>query len=62
MNLPRTEMHIGMYRIDAQVAHTYDTRQTGLMFRQSMPSQEGMLFVFPSPACSASGCATPCCR
>jgi hypothetical protein len=40
MNLPRTEMHIGMYRIDAQVAHTYDTRQTGLMFRQSMPSQK----------------------
>lgn len=49
MNLPRTEMHIGMYRIDAQVAHTYDTRQTGLMFRQSMPSQEGMLFVFSQP-------------
>ena len=49
MNLPRTEMHIGMYRIDAQVAHTYDTRQTGLMYRQSMPAQEGMLFVFSQP-------------
>ena len=49
MNLPRTEMHIGMHRIDAQVAHTYDTRQTGLMFRQSMPAHEGMLFVFSQP-------------
>ncbi|MEG3000271.1 MAG: DUF192 domain-containing protein, partial [Comamonas sp.] len=49
MNLPRTDMRIGMYRIDAQVAHTYDTRQTGLMYRQSMPAQEGMLFVFSQP-------------
>ena len=49
MNLPRTEMRIGMHRIEAQVAHTYETRQTGLMFRQSMPAHEGMLFVFSQP-------------
>ncbi len=46
MDLPRTEMHIGMYRIEAQVAATLDTRQTGLMYRTHMPVQEGMLFAF----------------
>jgi len=46
MDLPRTEMHIGMYRIDAQVAASFEARQTGLMFRQQMPVQEGMLFAF----------------
>lgn len=49
MDLPRTEMRIGMYRIDAQVAHTYESRQTGLMFRQQMPAHEGMLFAFAQP-------------
>lgn len=49
MNLPHTEILAGMYRIDAQVAQTYDARQTGLMFRQSMPAHEGMLFVFSQP-------------
>lgn len=48
-HLPRTEMRIGMYRIEAQVAHTYESRQTGLMYRQSMPAHEGMLFAFPQP-------------
>ena len=46
LDLPRTELRIGMHRIDAQVAQTPQTREIGLMHRQSMPNQEGMLFVF----------------
>ena len=50
LNLPRTELRAGMYRIDAQVAQTFGQRQTGLMHREQMPAHEGMLFVFEQPA------------
>jgi uncharacterized membrane protein (UPF0127 family) len=36
-----------MHRIDAQVAATSEQTQTGLMWRREMPTNEGMLFVFP---------------
>jgi len=49
-DLPRVEMTVGMYRIDAQVASTPGQRQTGLMYRKQMPQHEGMLFVFDTPA------------
>ncbi|UFS56950.1 DUF192 domain-containing protein [Comamonadaceae bacterium M7527] len=49
LDLPRVELRAGMHRIDAQVAQTPQTRATGLMHRQSMPDQEGMLFVFERP-------------
>lgn len=49
MNLPRTELHAGMYRISAQLAATPAQRQIGLMFRKTMPEHEGMLFVFDVP-------------
>ena len=49
LNLPRTELRAGMYRIDAQVAARFHERQIGLMHRQSMPAHEGMLFVFEAP-------------
>ncbi len=39
-----------MHRIDAQVAATPMQRQIGLMHRTSMPTHEGMLFVFEQPA------------
>lgn len=48
--LPRSQLRIGMYQIQAQVAQTEAQRATGLMFRQSMPDNEGMLFVFEEPA------------
>ena len=48
--LQRVELTAGMHRIDAQVAASDAARQTGLMFRQDMPAQEGMLFVFEQPA------------
>ncbi|MCL1961267.1 MAG: DUF192 domain-containing protein [Desulfovibrionaceae bacterium] len=46
LNLPRTAISAGMYRIDAQVAITPEQMQTGLMHRKDMPQHEGMLFVF----------------
>lgn len=49
LNLPRTELRTGMYRIDAQVAARFHERQTGLMHRKSMPQHEGMLFIFENP-------------
>ena len=45
-NLQRTKLTAGMYVIDAQVAHTPDQRQIGLMQRKEMPQHEGMIFVF----------------
>lgn len=50
LRLQRVELHVGMYRINAQVAATPLQRQTGLMYRKEMPAQEGMLFVFEEPA------------
>jgi uncharacterized membrane protein (UPF0127 family) len=49
IDLPRLSLTAGMHRIEAQVASTPDERQTGLMWRTQMPSQEGMLFAFEQP-------------
>ena len=49
-NLPRVQLSVGMYQIDAQVAQTSDEHMTGLMFRKEMPQHEGMLFVFEEPS------------
>jgi uncharacterized membrane protein (UPF0127 family) len=48
--LPVVELSVGMYRIEAEVAHTDQTRRIGLMNRQSMPEQRGMVFVFTHDA------------
>lgn len=42
----RAELSIGMHRIDSEVAATPGTRQTGLMNRQHMATQNGMIFIF----------------
>jgi uncharacterized membrane protein (UPF0127 family) len=44
--LPVIELSAGFHRIEAEVAATDRHRQTGLMNRQAMPAQRGMLFVF----------------
>lgn len=44
--LPVIELSAGFHRIEAEVAATDRHRQTGLMNRQSMAQQRGMLFVF----------------
>ena len=49
-DLPAATLHVGMHNIRAQLALTPEQRQIGLMFRQSMPTHEGMLFVFEQPA------------
>ena len=40
----------GMHRIEAEVAATSESRQTGMMQRTIMAPQRGMLFVFPEVA------------
>lgn len=44
--MPVMELSAGMYRIEAEVAATDRNRQVGLMNRQVMAPQRGMLFVF----------------
>ena len=50
MSLPRVRLNAGIHNIDAQLARTPDQRETGLMFRETMPANEGMLFAFEAPA------------
>lgn len=48
--MPRMNLNIGMYRIDAEVAADQPNRMQGLMHRRSMAQHQGMLFVFPEVA------------
>ncbi|HCX34554.1 MAG TPA: DUF192 domain-containing protein [Rhodocyclaceae bacterium] len=43
----KIELSAGIHRIEAEVAADFDTRARGLMHRQTMSAQAGMLFVFP---------------
>lgn len=45
--MPKLELTIGMYRIEAEVAAGQDERMQGLMNRRVLAPQQGMLFVFP---------------
>ena len=45
--MPRMELSAGMHRIETEVAANMHNRMQGLMHRQSMPANQGMLFVFP---------------
>ncbi len=47
--MPMTELTIGMFRVEAEVAANDEHRQRGLMQRKSMPANRGMLFVFTEP-------------
>lgn len=49
-SLPTIKLGAGIHNIQAQVAQTPEQRAIGLMFRQTMPTNEGMLFVFEQPA------------
>ena len=44
--LPVVQLNAGMHLIHAEVAADYGSRMTGLMHRASMPSNNGMLFIF----------------
>jgi uncharacterized membrane protein (UPF0127 family) len=47
--LPSTTLSAGMHLIQAEVAQTPEQRSTGLMFRSTMGTNEGMLFAFEEP-------------
>lgn len=49
-SLPTIQLSAGIHLINAQVAATPQQREVGLMYRKSMPANEGMLFVFEEPA------------
>ncbi|MRR51610.1 MAG: DUF192 domain-containing protein [Rhodocyclaceae bacterium] len=48
--LPVTALSAGFHRVEAEVAHTFETRSKGLMHRKSMAANHGMLFIFPDVA------------
>lgn len=45
-HLPATQLGAGMHNIRAEVAQTPEEHEIGLMYRTSMPSNDGMLFIF----------------
>jgi len=47
--LAAIRLNAGIHNIAAEVARTPDERSTGLMFRQALGTNEGMLFVFEHP-------------
>ena len=47
--LESIQLTAGMHLIQAQLARTPDERSIGLMFRPTMPANEGMLFAFELP-------------
>jgi uncharacterized membrane protein (UPF0127 family) len=46
-SLPTVSMDIGNRKFTIEVAMTDEQQQTGLMYRDSMPADHGMIFVFP---------------
>lgn len=48
--LPLTDLYVGMHRLQAEVASQPRDRAIGMMWRQSMPENRAMLFVFEEPA------------
>ena len=48
--LPVVQLNAGMHLIRAEVAADFPSRAQGLMYRSSMPSNAGMLFIFDEPA------------
>ena len=47
-NLPTTRLTAGIHVITAEVAQTHESRARGLMFREKLAPNSGMLFVFDS--------------
>jgi uncharacterized membrane protein (UPF0127 family) len=48
--LPKIEIQAGLHVIRAEVADAVDTRMRGLMMREKLGTNEGMLFVFEQKA------------
>jgi len=47
--LPAIRLSAGMHVLQVQVAQTPEQQQIGLMFRKTMGTNEGMLFIFDEP-------------
>jgi uncharacterized membrane protein (UPF0127 family) len=47
--MPITQLNVSGHRLNVEIAHTEAARSKGLMFRQSMGANDGMLFIFPGP-------------
>jgi hypothetical protein len=47
--LAQIRLNAGIHNINAELAATPEQREIGLMFRNSMPAGDGMLFVFERP-------------
>ncbi len=43
------ELHVGGHRITAELATTPAARERGLMYRDGLPADHGMLFVYAEP-------------
>jgi uncharacterized membrane protein (UPF0127 family) len=43
------QLEVAGHVLTVEVAHTQPSRARGLMYRQSLPENSGMLFVFPQP-------------
>jgi uncharacterized protein len=48
--LPSIRLNAGIHNIQAEVARSPEERSTGLMFRNAMAANEGMLFAFDEAA------------
>jgi uncharacterized membrane protein (UPF0127 family) len=47
--LPTAVLHVGPQAVTAELADTAETMSMGLMFRESLGENEGMLFVYQEP-------------
>ncbi|MBI4292541.1 MAG: DUF192 domain-containing protein [Betaproteobacteria bacterium] len=45
--LPAAKLNAGIHVIRAEVANTFESRARGLMHRESLGPNQGMLFIFP---------------
>jgi len=45
-NIKRQQFQVGAHRLDAELALTAEERQHGLMFRESLAENQGMMFQF----------------
>jgi uncharacterized protein len=48
-SLPKIRLNAGIHNIDAELAQSAEEREIGLMFRPSMATNAGMIFVFEQP-------------
>jgi uncharacterized membrane protein (UPF0127 family) len=45
-NLKRQQFQLGIHKLDAELARSAEERQRGLMFRESLAENQGMMFQF----------------